>query len=276
MSPFQTTQSRPHLAYELSGTEGENVVLIQGLGMGRKGWNAQVPMLSRQHRVLAFDPRDIGDSEKVPEGYSIATLAEDVLRLADEVGWARFHLAGVSMGGLVAQEVALAARGRVKSLALIACHAGGVTAPVPTWRALWLLCQLAMKRKSGRKEALSRLLLSPEFLKQASPMSVDSRMLLTAQEPPSVLWRQVSAVFRHDVRRRLPSLRLPTLIVKPGKDALCRPGHSDTLKALLPHAEVHEFPGSGHAVIFEHAEAVNERLLAHVTAAATLNQKENP
>jgi pimeloyl-ACP methyl ester carboxylesterase len=269
VSPFRTTQSRPHLAYECSGAEGENVVLIQGLGMGRRGWDAQVPMLSRHHRVLAFDPRDIGDSEKVSRGYSIATLAHDVLRLADEVGWARFHVVGLSMGGLVAQEVALLAPQRVKSLALIASHAGGVTAPVPTWRALWPLCHLAVKRKTGRNEALSRLLLSPEFLKQASPPSVHRRMSLTAQEPPFVLWRQVSAVFRHDVRTRLASLSLPTLIVKPGKDALCRPAHSDTLKALLPHAQVLEFPGSGHAVIFEHAEAVNELLLAHLTSAAT-------
>lgn len=115
-----------------STSDGPPLLLVQGLGYGAWGWDTVVPGLAERFRVLRFDNRGIGDSDK-PEGpYTAAAMAEDALQVLDEAGVERAHVAGASLGGMIAQELAVAAPGRVERLVLCCTTPGGVDAvPMP-------------------------------------------------------------------------------------------------------------------------------------------------
>ena len=99
---------------EKLGESGPRVVLIMGFGMSRIGWFPQVDDLKRDHQLLTFDNRGTGESDPVDEPYTLDDLADDTVALMDHVDWPDAHIVGVSMGGMVAQHLALRHRERVK------------------------------------------------------------------------------------------------------------------------------------------------------------------
>ena len=119
------------IEWESTG-EGSPLLLIQGLGYGRWGWEPIVPGLAARHRVVSFDNRGIGGSDK-PEGpYTAAQMAGDALQVLDEAGIERAHVLGASLGGMIAQELAVAAPERVDRLVLGCTTPGGPDAvPMP-------------------------------------------------------------------------------------------------------------------------------------------------
>src|SRR3954466_12180744 len=110
---------------------GPAVLLIAGQGMTVDGWWATIPVLARSFRVIAFDHRDTGRSSHVPWSYSVAQMAGDAVAVLDTAGEERAHVYGISLGGLVAQDLALQHPDRVQALVLGATTAGGVTAALP-------------------------------------------------------------------------------------------------------------------------------------------------
>src|SRR6201995_4830202 len=112
--------------------EGPAVLLIAGQGMTVDGWWATIPVLARSFRVIAFDNRDTGRSGRVPWTYSVPQMAEDAMAVLDAAGEQRAHVYGISLGGLVAQEVALRHPDRVDALVLGASSAGGFAAFKPS------------------------------------------------------------------------------------------------------------------------------------------------
>src|ERR671915_2106695 len=111
------------LYYEVHG-EGEPLLCLMGLAADTLAWTLQVPAWSAQHRTIIFDNRDVGRSSMAEESYEIADMARDALALADALELDSFHLLGVSMGGAIAQEMALAAPERVRTLTLAVSFAG--------------------------------------------------------------------------------------------------------------------------------------------------------
>src|SRR5258705_7757310 len=119
------------LHWESSG-EGPAVLLVAGQGMTVAGWWATTPVLARSFRVIAFDNRDTGDSSRVPWPYTVAQMARDAVAVLDAAGERRAHVYGISLGSLVAQEVALRYPDRVQALVLGASSAGGFAAYKPS------------------------------------------------------------------------------------------------------------------------------------------------
>jgi len=110
------------LYYEVHG-EGEPLLCVMGLSADHLAWTLQVPAFSERYRTIVFDNRDVGQSFRAEGPYDVADMAQDTLALADGLGLERFHLLGMSLGGTIAQELALAAPERVLSLTLIVTYA---------------------------------------------------------------------------------------------------------------------------------------------------------
>lgn len=260
------------LAYNTCG-RGAPVLLIMGYGVPGRAWVHQVAPLSRRHQVAWYDHRGIGNTRAAPGAYSMRLLASDALGLIDELGWEAVHVVGVSMGGMVAQEVALAARGRVRSLTLIVSHAGGMAArlPAPAGLSRFVRASVGVGSPRRRLRSLQRLLFPDDFLARCDRRWLQDVLRSDFGEPVPALsrWSQLAAVMRHDTRRRLHRLAgLPTLVVKAGQDVLVRSAESDRLARLIPGARLRTFHEAGHGIIRQCHEALNQELLAHFEAAA--------
>jgi 3-oxoadipate enol-lactonase len=250
------------LAYAIDGA-GEPVLLLMGLGGDRQGWDLVRPDLARRHRLVLLDNRDSGESDEARGAYGLADMAGDALALLDHLGIERFHLVGASMGGAIAQHLALLAPARVASL-ILACTWGrtdGFLAAILT----------------GWRTQVERL--EPEaFLASVMPWAFTYRAF---QEPPSALLafqearrargallrsvaayqRQVDACLGHDLLDVLPLLRTPTLVLVGEDDILTPPRYGRTLAAALACAQVVVVPATGHACFLETPKAVADRML---------------
>jgi 3-oxoadipate enol-lactonase len=242
------------------------VLLVMGFGMRGALWRPQVEALSARHRVATYDHLGVGGSDAPRRTPTIAQMAQDALRLLDELGWRSVHVVGVSMGGMISQELALAAPGRIRSLSLIATHAGGLYTCLPPAEGLMRFVQANASAPAGRVEALKRLLYTPEFLATADEASLDQRIadMVGRRAPRRVVQGQLLAVLRHRTAARLGQIRVPTLVVKPGRDILIAPGNSDRLARLIPGARLVSFDEAGHGLTFQSAEALNRELLGHI------------
>ncbi len=257
------------LAYTLHGAESRAIpaVLVMGFSMPGRAWRFIVPELAGQRPVLTFDNRGAGASDAPKGPYRMADLATDALDLATHVGFDRFHLVGVSMGGMIAQEMALSARARIPSLTLIATHPGGISAKIPPLRGLWhFLCANMTKIPEKRFRALSNLLFPREF-RESMPVEKLHQLLAQDFEPrPAKEGRkgQLSAVLGHDTRTRLASLAgLPTLIVKPERDLLISPSNSELLHRLIPGSSLMRVPDAGHGLIRQKGPELGEAMRTH-------------
>src|SRR3954469_20588626 len=110
--------------YDVHG-EGDPLLCVHGLGCDRRAWALQIEPFSKSYRTVFFDNRDVGQSSLAAHAYSTADMAQDVLALADHLELGTFHLLGISLGGMVSQQVALAAPERVRTLTLAVTHGGG-------------------------------------------------------------------------------------------------------------------------------------------------------
>jgi len=256
------------LAHDLCGVDGAPVLLIIGLGAPGSAWVHQVPDLSRQHRVAWYDHRGTGRSTAPATPYTTRDLADDAARLLDHLGWPRAHIVGVSMGGMVAQELCLAHRPRCLSLALIATRAGR---GLPTRDGLIRFLRANLAGQGRRLPHLKRLLFPPAYLASADHARLDRILTADFDQPitPGHRLAQIQAVMRHDTRRRLGQLAgLPTLIVKPCLDLLIRPEENDQLHRLIPGSTLLAFPDAGHGIIRQCPERLNQALLGHFASAS--------
>jgi len=251
------------LYYEWRGrATGTPVVLVMGLGGDSTAWAFQLAALAPHYRVLVFDNRGAGRSEAPDEPYTIGGMAEDVLGLLDALGVGRVHLVGLSMGGAIAQEAALAAPERVLSLQLHATWAG----PHPYFTALVEAVRTARQRldRAVFYRTLALWLFSPEtFARQ--PALVELVIQHAVEHPhPGTLHgylRQTEAVLAHDTRARLHGLRCPTLVGVGEADLLTPRFFAEELAGLIPGARLTVLPAAGHGAIWEAPGAFNAACL---------------
>ncbi len=258
--------------YDIVG-EGTPVVMVMGFTMSGSAWRFQVPELSKKHRVVTFDNRGAGKSSQPAGPYSMAMLAEDTIALMDRLGIEQAHLVGVSMGGMVAQHVAIEHADRLLSLALIATHPGGFFMRIPPLSGLAWLSTAAVG--VSRAKAAKHLLFPRSFRREVGDEWLESVLSRDFANPPSKAGRrgQLRAVMGHNTRRGLPKLGgLPSLVVRPGKDRLVAKRGSDAIHALIPDAKLLALSEAGHGIIRQSSAELNAALLEHFAAAELSRQ----
>lgn len=259
------------LAYGLAGETGSPVLLVMGFAMPGRAWGHQVPDLARHHRVAFYDHRGAGNTEAPAGAYSMALFARDAVALLDHLGWDSAHVVGVSMGGMVAQHLALAHGHRLRSLTLMVTHAGGPRMLAMTLPGLTGFARVNVARsEDARLQALERLLFPAEFLAACDRVEVRERLRrdLDRKSTSAKRLSQLAAVLRHDTRARLAELgALPTLVVKAARDILVRPSASDLLHHGIPGSRLVELAEAGHGIIRQCPAEVNTALLEHFAAA---------
>jgi 3-oxoadipate enol-lactonase len=242
------------IAYEVTGS-GPSVVLAHGLGYARWGWEPVAAPLAREFTVVTFDNRGIGASD-VPDGpYSAAAMAEDVVAVMDEAGLHRTHLIGTSLGGMVAQEVAISWPERVDRLVLACTTPGGPTAfPLPE-RTLALIAEAPALAPEVALRRFVENAVAEETVRDR-PELVDRIYAKRLEFPPDPLgWQaQAAAGTTHDAFDRLGEIRAPTLILHGTDDGVVDPRNAELLAREIADSRVAMFPGAGHLFFWEQPE----------------------
>ena len=262
---LQTAGAR--LSYLRSGT-GPAVLLIQGVGVVGEGWRPQIDELGARFDMLAFDNRGIGLSEARQAELTIEAMASDALAIMDAEKIDRFHVVGHSMGGLIAQEVALTAPQRTLSLALLCTFAHGKQGSRPTLGMLGTALRTRIGTRNARRNAFLELVMPPSYLKTVDRMQLahDLKPFFghdLADQPPIVM-KQLRAMSKYDAGARLAALAsIRTLVVSAAGDRIALPAYGRELAAAIPGARLVEIADAGHGVTIQRAPEVNALLADH-------------
>ena len=247
------------------------MLMIQGVGARGLGWNPQVEILKKHFTCLTFDNRGIGASQPVGTRLSVDQMAADTLALMDQKGWASAHIVGHSLGGLIALQLALMAKSRVRSLSLLCTFARGAEATRMGPALLWTALRMRFAPRSWRREAFMELVL-PSGRAKDYPDDIADRLSAVLghdiADPPPITRRQLAVMRRHDVSSRLGQLfGIPTLVISGEKDMIARPESGRAITAGIPGARYVEIPGASHALPVLEAERCGALLLEHLTGA---------
>ena len=245
------------IAYDITG-EGEPLLMIMGFLSDSRMWALQTPAFSPHYSCVTFDNRGVGRSSSPPGPYTMEQMASDAIAVLDDAGIERAHVLGISMGGAIAQHVALKAPERIRSLTLAA-----------TWCTPneWLTRLGEMGRIASEfvREAFARSVLlwlfTPKLvIEQPDLLTVIEQMILAEPPPPETFVNQIAAVHGHDTREQLHQIAAPTLVMGARRDFMVPPELAEQIAASIPGSHFELLDG-GHAFSAENAGEFNRVVL---------------
>jgi pimeloyl-ACP methyl ester carboxylesterase len=256
------------LYYEEHGQpEGEPVLLIMGYLLNGAAWGMQIEALASRYQVIAFDNRGAGRSSQ-PEGpYTIGEMVDDTLGLLDHLGIASAHVVGASMGGMIAQELALRHPQRVRSLVLMCTSPGGPRSA--GYERLLEQTQMTLDMQDltegqtpERLRDYALQMFTPRFLENPGPGFL-AMVVSTAQYPATIagMHGQAHAIRGHDTYERLPQVTVPTLVLAGTDDVMVDARNAAILAERIPGAKLVMFDGLRHGFNAERPDDVNAVLL---------------
>ena len=247
----------------------EPLLMIMGLSGSSRMWWRLLPHVSRRHNAIVFDHRGTGDSDPVTRPLRMTDLVDDSLAVLDAASVDRAHVIGVSMGGMIAQQLALDHRQRVRSLVL-GCTTAGGRRGAPPWR---LLATSALRPLLGPERTFP--LVAPALYSSRSrrerPERVREDLNIRIADATSArtTYAQMAAIASHDTRERLHELAgLPTLVLHGEDDALVPPERGRELAAAIPGAHIELLPACGHMLTTDAEELATEAILGHLERCA--------
>jgi 3-oxoadipate enol-lactonase len=254
------------LSYVRRGS-GAPLLLIMGmaghLGLWREDFLAR---LDSDFDIVAFDNRGIGDSTDVPGPFTIAELADDAVALLDAIGWDSAHVFGISMGGMIAQELVVSHPDRVRRLVLGCTYCGG---PRTNPMAPGPMRMMTAMNSGNIEEALRagfEANLSPAWTADDAHWQDFHDIALAARVPVPVVLRQAQAAFVHDTSTRLPAVQAPTLVMAGTADEMVLYPNNEVIAALIPLATMHPLPDAGHLFWWERPDEVATAIKEHLTS----------
>jgi len=251
--------------YRIDGEDntGETIVLINGLADDLESWGFQIPaFVEAGFKVLSFDNRGIGKSERPAGPYSSKMMAADAKALVDLLGLKDFHLMGVSMGGMISQEYALAYPEDLKS-ATFACTYGKADPFCQTMFAMWADIAKTIDVPFVMRDVALWAFTGPFFEErpeEAAEFGAAMAQLDMAVEP---YLAQLAVIQDHDTLDRVGSLKMPVMVLAGEEDILIPVRLSRRLHDAIPGAEWATVPG-GHACLWESPDPFNTTFIDFV------------
>jgi 3-oxoadipate enol-lactonase len=266
------------LYYEQAGDpSAPAVLLLMGLGFSGELWSeTRDRLLADGYRTITMDNRGIGRSDVPRRAFTISDMADDAVAVLTAASVPRAHVVGVSLGGMIAQRLALAHRGRVRSLVLQSTTAGlsraDFASPTGIVRTVGLLrARLAGRDMEAQTRAAMRLLTTRAYVEHAP---FDDRRLQAyvdalQEDVPAAGWaRQIQAAARHRAWRQLHDIRAPTLVQHGTRDQVVRAAAGRSIAARIPNARLELYKTAGHLLVLQRPDSL-DRLVAFLAAQGT-------
>jgi pimeloyl-ACP methyl ester carboxylesterase len=267
-------EGTPPIWYEDLGSQSDPLVLlVMGQGADAMGWDDDIcaQLRAAGYRVVRFDNRDVGLSgDSDVSDYLIADLATDAVRLLDHLDVATAHVVGQSMGGMIAQQLAIDAPTRVASLSLLSTSPDlSIAPPDPA------VLSVAQAMDSHSRDAWMDAAISSLRMQTGPRWTFDEELVRARVEAtvqrafrPAASIRQMRAILRSPPRiRDLRQVDAPTLVVHGSDDPVLPIAHAQELAAAIPHAHLVVVDGMGHAVPWGHWDVILDVLMPHLAAA---------
>ena len=258
--PFQRINGI-QIYYEEHG-KGDPVLLIQGLGYPSGMWFLQIPDFSQRFRTIVLDNRGVGRSDKPDEAYSVALMASDAIELLHALGIGKAHVVGISLGGYIAQEMALQHPDRVDRLVLMATTCGGPEYLELT-KDLW--SETAAFRNLPPDEMIRNgmaLAAAPGFA-QKHPELIERCVQIRMEnlQPLYAFSRQGAAAYLFNSKDRAHLIRHPVLILAGAQDRVMPLQLTQVLARIIPKARLKIYPDSGHLLFLEKVQEINHEII---------------
>ena len=259
--PFVHATDGARIHYEVTGKSGATpVLMIQGLGASKNAWNLQRIAMATRFRIISFDNRGAGRSDKPTEPFTLEQMADDALAVLDAAGIETAHVVGASMGGVISQIVAVKYPHRVRSLTLVctACRNH-------PWRQELLQSWAKTAEEKGMievgKEA-AQWVMSPRSFRRLVP-AFTWMGPLAALRPRHSFVSQIDAILntREDLVDQLSTITAPTMVIVGNQDILTPRGDSEEIAERIPNAELVVISGAAHGLMMEHSSTFNKILI---------------
>ena len=237
--------------HEVHG-EGFPLVMIMGASGNVDWWDPNlIDILSKNFKTVIFDNRGVGKTSDTDEDYTIKTLADDTIGLMDALNIKQAHVFGISMGGNIAQEIAISYPYKVKKLILCSTMCGGYQAFIPSKEVI----DKVLKGGLSDPEELASLVFTKEFIEN-NPAEVENMIQIVKKSLISkeAALRQSKAGKRFKSCKKLKMIKHPTLIMHGKKDMLVVPENGELLKKLIPNAKLVYFKDCAHSIYAEEPE----------------------
>jgi len=256
------------LHYERAGS-GEPLLMIQGMSGTHVSWGEPfLAPLRESFDVIAFDNRGIGLSAPIGGPFTIVEMAEDAAGLMDKLGIESAHVVGISMGGMIAQDLALAHPDRLRSLTLGCTYCGGPGSQLMPQENVEILAAGMM---SGDREKAIRasyeVNLSPAFRADEGRYAAFHGMATSVPAAKRTIELQAQAIFGHDTSARLGEISAPTLIVHGTEDGVLPYPNGELIASLMPTARLETLEDVGHMFWWEQPKRSSELVREHALAA---------
>ena len=267
--PMATATVNGNEIHYLQRGSGEPLLLIMGMSGTHLSWGEPfLEALARDFEVTIFDNRGVGKSSRVEPGYSIADLADDTAALIDSLGHASMHVTGISMGGMVAQELALRHPDKIRTLTLGCTYSGGegsALSPPETFE------RLQAGWTSGDRERALRtgweVNVSETFAADEDAFAAFKKAALDLPVAVPVIMGQLQAISQHDTSARLDDVAAPTLVVHGTDDQMLPVANARMIAERIPGSRLEIFDGIGHLFFVEEPERSAELIREHARAA---------
>jgi 3-oxoadipate enol-lactonase len=254
-----TDSSGTRIFWDESGS-GEPLLLIMGLGYSSEMWHRTLPVLSKHYRTIFFDNRGVGKSDVPPGPYSISQMANDAAAVLDAAGIESARVFGISMGGMIAQELALSHPERVRSLVLGCTACGGRNAIPATYKVLQVLAARAnMTPEEGA------LAMAPFIYDASTPRErIEEDLAIRRRTYPTAIGYlgQLQAIIAWTSLDRLPLIQAPALVIHGESDELVPPENGRVLAQHIPGARLVMLERASHIFTTDQPEVSHREILA--------------